>query len=220
MNYLFSSFCLALCLITFAAEAKAQSSRMYYTGYMGLTVHREDDVTERNAGLTGDYEMDNTISFAHALGLRLNRNWRVEAEMSVRKNSMNNINFETSGTFPLGGEIRTWLYMANLYYDFDYVWRDLRPFIGVGLGLASHDVEIEDTSGLAADATGENIEMAWQLGGGVTYQIKPNLAMITDYRYIGTSDMQIQEYNLDYSAHELRVGVQYDIPVKFFQDML
>jgi len=39
--------------------------------------------------------------------------------------------------------------MLNLYYDFDFSWRKLRPFVGAGVGYAWHDATVDNVGGVA-----------------------------------------------------------------------
>lgn len=207
----------AIAALCSASLAYAQASRIYLAGYLGLNLSRGDEISESTSNLSGSYDRSHAATFAGALGLRLNNSWRVEGEVSYRRPDMDRIDFDGAGSFDLGGDLGSWLYMVNLYYDFNYVWNNFRPFVGAGIGLAWHDATIDDISGLAVDASNDSLDLAWQLGGGLKYRIDDGLAFTGNYRYIGTTDLDIMSYNADYSAHEIRLGVEYDIPVDFLQ---
>ncbi len=201
---------LALALLCGAAQARP--SRLYFAGYLGLSEYNELDFNESTGAVEGNYRMDNATNFAGALGVRLTPQWRMEGELSYRNPKMSHMDLGNAGVFDLGGHIKSWILMFNAYYDFDYEVAGLSPFVGAGLGLASHNAEIDDTSGLAADNKGNALGLAWQVGSGLKYNIGKDTALTGSYRYLGTSDIDIGGYSLEYGGHEFRVGLEYSIP--------
>ncbi len=194
--------------------ADAQTSRLYFAGYLGLNTSDDQEFSESTSGTVGDIEMKNTPLYAGALGVRLSRQFRLEGELSYRKADMDRIVINGAGNFELGGELRTWLALANLYYDFDVNWKKLQPFIGVGLGFGWHNGEINDLSGLAANASEDSTGIAWQAGGGLKYRVNPDMAFTGAYRYLGSTDLEFESYDWDYGSHEFLIGLEYDLPVR------
>mgnify|MGYP002713218198 CR=1 FL=1 len=206
-------------LVSTAGNAYAQSSRLYFAGYLGLSTFNDSEFSESTMNRDGDMQFKNAFSLAGALGLRLTPQWRIEGEISRRSADMSSIDFNGAGggSFKLGGDVSTWLYMLNLYYDIDWTWKNFQPFLTAGLGLASHDMTINDTSGLVPNATDDSMGFAWQLGGGLKYRINPDTALTSNYRYIGTNDLEVDSYDVEYSAHEFRLGLEYDLPVNWLK---
>jgi opacity protein-like surface antigen len=203
-----------LLVISVVGMAHAQTSRLYFAGYMGLNTFGDLDFSEKTVPTSGSFTPDNAFSFAGALGLRINNTWRVEAEASYRSADMGNINFGNGVSAPVGGSLSTYLLMANVYYDLDLGWQKLTPYLTAGLGLSFHDGEIDDTTGFGADATDSDFGVAWQVGTGLKYRVTDDMAFTGGYRYLGTSQIGIQGYDMDYSSHEIRVGLEYDLPFK------
>jgi opacity protein-like surface antigen len=216
MKKFFSALIAGLILFSFAIPVKAQTSRLYFAGYMGLTSPNQSDFTDSATPASGDVELDNTLNFAGALGLRINHNIRVEAEIAYQKANMDRMDISNTGSFKLGGDLEGWTYLLNGYYDFDLGYKNLIPFITAGVGIAVHDVEIDDISGFAADALDSDWGFAWQAGSGLKYRIKDNLAFTGSYRYLGSTEMGFDSYDIDFSSHEIRLGLEYDIPVNGF----
>lgn len=211
-----SALILSLIILIGVGSAHAQSSRLYVAGYLGLNVHGENAYSDTTAGLSGDYELDNTPTFAGALGLRLDKNWRIEGEISYRRPDFDRVDFASGGTANAGGDIATWLYMANVYYDFDFKWRNLQPFVTGGVGLAYHEFNFEDTGTALNTGGGDTFDLAFQVGGGAKYRYSDDIALTGSYRYLGTSEINAGNFNADYSTHEFRLGIEYDIPVDTF----
>lgn len=208
--FAFLAVLLVLCSLS-AGQAEAQTSRLYFAGYMGLTNFNSMDFSEGTSGLGGDLEMDNTYSYAGALGLRLSANLRAEAEISYRNADFNQMNFSSANSFAMGGELKSYTGLLNVYYDFDVNWK-VKPYVGAGFGFGWHDAQIIDGSGLASNTVDEATNLMWQLGAGLKYPIKPNLSFTGGYRYLDGTDLELGSYTIDYGAHEFRLGIEYDLP--------
>lgn len=201
-----------------AGDVLAQSSRLYFAGYLGLNTHTENEFSESATDSSGDFEFKNAVSLAGALGLRLTPQWRLEGEISRRTADLDRADLAGGNSFKTGGDIKTWLYMLNLYYDVDWTWKNFQPFLTAGFGLAGHEAVIDDSSGLLVDATDDSsLGFAWQLGGGLKYRLNPDTAITSNYRYLGTQDMEVDSYDVEYTTHEFRIGLEYDLPTDWLQ---
>ena len=203
-------------LIGSGADAHAQSSRMYIAGYMGLNTMSSQEFSHPTSN--GSVDFKNGTSFAGALGLRLNPRVRVEGEVSYSRSDLTGMTLDSTGVGgSVGKNLKTWLYMAHAYYDFDVNWRNLTPFVSAGVGMAMQDGAIAGAPGGLTDAADTAYEIAYSVGGGLKYQMKPGLALTGGYRYVGTTPIGLGDYEIDYNAHEFRAGLQYDLPVDMFK---
>lgn len=214
LNRLLPILVFAALLALGSGGAAAQTSRLYLAGYMGLNTHPRLAFTEESIPIAGKIEPKNAFSFAGALGLRIDNNWRVETELSYRAADLGTMDVKNIGAFNVGGDMSTYLLMANAYYDFDLNWKKVMPFVTAGLGVAFHDVNLDDSTGNATDASDSDFGVAWQVGGGVKYRVTDDMAFSGGYRYLGTTDVGYRGYNMDYSTHEFRLGLEYDLPIK------
>ncbi len=192
-----------------ATDLYAQTSRLYFAGYMGLNTTGDNEFSESSQDLKGDFEYDNAPTFAGALGFRFSRKFRAEAELSYRKKDLDKVDLSSSGRAKIGGEMKTWMMMVNGYYDFDEIW-STQPYLTVGFGLAHHEGEIDSNGSGLLDSSQDSMGLGWQLGGGLKYRVNPDLALTGGYRYLGSSDIKFDTYEIEYSAHEFRVGLEYD----------
>jgi len=197
-------------------SAQAQSSRFYFAGYLGLNTSGDLNFSESTTANQGDLEVDNSVSLAGALGLRLTPQWRLEAEISRRSSDIDRGDF-AAGTFKLGGEMESWLYLLNVYYDMNWEWKNFQPFLTAGLGIAGHEVELNDPAGTLPIASDDSMGFAWSLGGGLKYRVNPDVAITSNYRYIGTNDLEVDSYDIEFSTHEFRLGLEYDLPMDWFK---
>lgn len=193
-----------------ALQAAAQSSRLYFAGYLGLNTFSNQGY-DNVAGGGGEVSIDNAPMLAGALGVRLDRQARIEAEVSYRNAPFGRIAAGNGANGDLGGQIKTWALMLNGYYDFDFEWDHIQPFVTVGLGVAHHEGEIDDVSGITGDASGRSLNLAWQAGTGLKYRVRDDLAFTGGYRYFGTTDLGLKDASIEYSSHEFRLGLEYDL---------
>lgn len=213
MHKVFLLITFTVLLLASAGPAAAQTSRVYFAGYLGLNSSTSHEFSESTRPAGGDLSLKNAPVLAGALGLRFTPAVRIEAEISRRKTPMDRMDVNGGGSFKLGGDLTSWLYMVNGYYDFDLGWRKIVPFATAGIGIAIHDAEIVDKANVAADALDSSWGLAMQLGSGLKYRVRDNMAFTGSYRFIGTTDMEVDSYEIGYSSHEIRLGIEYDLPV-------
>ncbi len=207
---------LIISLFAGAGAAQAQSSRVYFAGYLGLNVYNDNKFSESTANRKGDFEFKNAGSLAGALGLRLTPQWRLEGEISRRSAELNRADVNGVGSLDAGGDITSWLYMMNIYYDIDWKWKNFQPFLTAGFGLASHEAQIDSLAGIA-QTTDDTLGFAWQVGGGLKYRVSEDMALTSNYRYLGTTDLEVDSYDVEYSTHEFRLGLEYDLPTDWLR---
>jgi len=192
--------------------AQAQTSRLYFAGYMGLKSLDTLNFTESSVPAAGDFKMSNSTSFAGAMGIRLSRTWRVEGEYSYNRADFSGVDIAGSGSFDTGGEMNSKIIFANLYYDFDVPWK-IQPYVGGGIGYGFHSGEINDGSALLTNASGDDAAMMWNFGGGVKYRPRDDMAFTAGYRYVDSFDLDFGNYTMDNHGHEFRLGIEWDLPV-------
>ena len=199
----------AMVMLPYAAHA---SKRVYFAGYMGLNIFPEQDFKDTSTNDTGLIGVDNTYSFAGAIGFKLTPQIRIEGELNYMNPELNTLQIDGTGAFDLGGDIETKMAMLNLYYDFDFSWRRVRPFVGAGVGYAWHDANIDNVGGVAQNISESSSGLVWQLGGGMRYPLGKDINLIGAYRYLDGQDIDLGPYEMDYGAHEFRVGISWDLP--------
>ena len=188
-----------------ASLSYAQSSRVYMAGYMGLSKLPDLDLADNS--FDGDASFKNNMSFAGALGLRLNYNLRLEGELSYSKNEFINAR-SGADSHDLTGDMSRLSTMVIGYYDFDVPW-SVRPFVSAGMGF--HKFKGDLASATLRDDSGDDVTFGWTMGGGMKYRMADDMAVTGSYRYIGSSDVELGSYEMEYSNHEFRVGLEYDL---------
>jgi len=187
-------------------------------GYLGLNTFGSQKFSESSTSSNGDVNFGNATSFGGALGLRITPQLRVEGEVSYRRSDPGTLHVNGGADLNANGALKTWMFMANAYYDFDVSWKNFQPYVGAGVGLASHHLNLA-YPGLAS-GSGDTLALAYQLGGGLKYRLSPESALTGSYRYVGSSDIDADTYTMEYSSHEWRLGIEYDLPVSTFRNMV
>ena len=202
---------LVACISILSFSAGAQTKRLYFAGYAGFSGINDLDFSENSTPSNGDFEAENAINFAGALGLRFNRNFRMEAELSYRKSDIETANITGTGATAVTGDLSSSMLLLNGYYDFDISDWKTQPYISAGLGVARHSGDITDPGSFTQSVDDDAYSFMWNIGTGVKYRVHDNFAWTAGYRYLDGSDFDLNGTDIDYSAHELRLGLEWDL---------
>ena len=125
------------------------------------------------------------------------------------------------------GHVEATALMANAWYEFNMFNSPLRPFIGGGVGFAWVDVHdileqrLFTTTGGVTGSTksfsnglhGDDSGFAWQLGGGLAWEVAPGKDFTVEYRYFNGPDIDEARVgartipiDYDYQAHSVMAG--------------
>ncbi|MGA8172260.1 MAG: porin family protein [Methylocystis sp.] len=117
--------------------------------------------------------------------------------------------------------LSTALFMANGYVDLG-TWRGITPFVGGGVGIASHKFAglTDSGGGVATDATQANF--AWALMGGLALNVTPNLKIELGYRYVDMGNINSnpiqclnpqgcwqEAHSFHIASQDVRLGLRY-----------
>ena len=203
----------ALCAAGSSSQALAQTSRIYFAGYLGLNKFSDLTFSEKTRPASGDFKLSNATTFAGALGIRLTPQVRFEGEYSYGKGDFSSASIAGAGDFDMGGELKSKIIFANLYYDFDTPWT-IQPFVGGGLGYGWHSGEVSDLSGRLNNASGDSAGIMWNAGGGFKFRPRSDMAFTAGYRYLDSiGDQSFGSYDVDMGSHEFRLGLEWDLPI-------
>lgn len=189
------------------------AKRIYFAGYLGLNSYPPQGYKENDLDIDGEITVDDSVSFAGAIGFKLTPQVRIEAELMRSSADISSVEITNLGTFDVGGGLDSTIAMVNFYYDFDFSWKKARPFIGAGIGYGWHEGGIDNALGISSDGSSDASGYVWQVGGGLRYPVSKSLSLITAYRYMDGEDLKFPPYEeIDTSAHEVRIGLSWDLP--------
>ena len=132
-----------------------------------------EDVIEFKTGFTGS----GAVGYAFPLGLR------AEGELGFLYTRL-----KRDGGVDVDGAIKTYLLMANAYYDLKLAaLGPFKPYVGFGIGAArvndDHEV-FADGLGVKLDVDESRTAFAYQARGGVVYDMNQWLDLSLGYRYV------------------------------------
>lgn len=140
----------------------------------------------------GKYSLKRSNAVIGDAGYKFSSGLRLEIEGQFGQFDGNNItNDPLSLKSALHGHISQSTVYLNANYDFP-IFSELGGTIGAGIGSAWSSTKGSAFSGLSI-VNGSDRAFAWQVGGGVTHRVLPNLDVQVDYRYQGTGSMTVTE---------------------------
>lgn len=172
------------------------------------------DSLETEAGnpqVPGVAESNDGWGMGTAIGKYITPLVRRELEFSYRHNSAAEIGFPMLAPIPLDGNVRSYSIMGNLIRELNIgnQWR-LTPYVGGGVGIVFVDGNM---TGGGDDYVIDATAFGYQGLAGVGRQIGARTTAFAEYRYLGTSNIDIAgpaATTADrYSAHNLFFGLQF-----------
>jgi opacity protein-like surface antigen len=182
---------------------------VYIKGFGGVTWGMDQDSAIKADGTdTGadlDLSFDAGYTLGAAVGAQFLPNMAVEVEYAYRRADLTERVRFAGVTDKDGGDAKTKALMLNALYTFDGMGPNgaLRPFVGAGVGAA----EVE-----YAGVESQNL-WAYQIIGGVGYDLTPNWTLTGEARWFGTETGKFKDDGLGYDARfesvDLLVGATY-----------
>ncbi len=187
-------------------------AQMYLNVQGGATFVDSADSTITN-GINGpDFRtrFDTGYNVSAALGFRFIPALRTEIEAGFRKNDFDEAAINGPST-SLGGDVMVWSGMLNVFFDFVNP-TNFTPYIGGGAGWAWVDADLRGPAGASFDERDD--VWAWQIGGGASMAINPQMALVLDYRYFVTDDPEFTfngtAVETEYTSHNVALGLRFN----------
>ena len=210
----------AMALATLAISPSLQAAEGPYVAARGSYIMTDDadwifgsDFGPVPAGGNVISKFEDGYGVGVALGMKLPSRFRVEGELFWQENDIDSGRLgpvQLSVLGGLNGDVGVWGGMLNGYYDF--LEGPLVPFIGLGVGYAQVDanVNLGDISVIDDDDT----VLAYQGILGVSYDFMPNLQGVLAYRYLSLDDPQFKDraggkVDMEYDSQAVDVGLRY-----------
>jgi opacity protein-like surface antigen len=188
-------FCLGLIFLSTLSNNIVQAAdvRPYLEAHVGPVISGDSDM-----GIS-KVSYDPGFVAGGALGLDFEL-LRIEANVDYRradisKFASNNVN----------GDLQLITYMVNGHLVAPIPF-PVKPYILGGVGFATAFI-----SDFVGSSTGKanNTKFAYELGAGIGYEIKRNVTLDVNYRYLGTSDFDFKGNKFSYSANNVLFGIRY-----------
>jgi len=95
----------------------------------------------------------------------------------------------TSATGNVTGDMEVYSLLKNVHLDFPVRSSGLRPYVGLGAGIAYSD-SVGTFAGLPAQIEGDTT-FAWQALGGLAYKVSRMGAFYAEYRFFSTQELEL-----------------------------
>ena len=208
----------ALAALMAGAAGVANATEGWYgRGDIGWSFDGEVEVDASPTYSFGSSTLEHDWSEHLGLGYAFQNGFRLEGELGHRFNQI-----DATPTIDAGGDVHAWSAMANLFYDFNRGGQ-LEPYIGVGVGAARLNYNLNDHSSLAY-AEGEDTVLAYQGMVGFAVGLGEHWDVDVGYRYFvangagldarrttGNSALVVTPFSpdADYEHQALTVGLRY-----------
>ena len=165
----------------FAADPPAQYSQAdEYSWYLELRAGGPvaGDHEFNSGGIIGDYEPDTGYHIAASIGKQIDYNWRAEISLSITHGEDGQAVLVGGAVVPHTGDVDILTVLGSVLYDFN-TSGILRPFVGVGIGLARVDVDNLTGGGFATN--GDDVVFAAALHLGFNIPVGERTSFTTRY---------------------------------------
>ena len=216
---LVASFTFAIFFSVLGLAGTAQAQNNYFAWKLGAT-----DVEMENIVGDGSFtaytptvteESGSVTAFSIAYGHRFAQGFmRLEVELTLRGSVSYDADPVYTTTPPVDdpgyitSDINSHTLFANLYLDllpnFPVV-----PYVGGGVGIAWNVWEYDTLNTWWWDDTTTTTGVAWNVGGGIAFQLNRKLMLDLSYRYIDLGEAESEYLKIeDITANEYRLGLR------------
>jgi OOP family OmpA-OmpF porin len=183
---------LLLSLACGTAFAQTPTDTWYLGLFGGASIPGGVSASLGAAGGTGNLDTKPGPIAGGAVGYRLSPDWRVEAEIAYRSNTLKSVGVPGLDRNPADADLASLMFMLNGYYDFAPITTSfavVRPYVGLGIGIAQEVDADLSLGGRPAEFSGSRA--AYQLLAGVNWHYRSRWSAGLGLRYTdaGTVDM-------------------------------
>lgn len=201
------------------------ASDVYFSAHGGATFLNDADQSEDSTVFATAIDSDTGFNAGGAVGVAVS-DFRFEVELGYSQNAADSLEVTNDAglgvavglgslvglTIPLDGDVRTFSYMVNAYYDFKNK-TNFTPFIGFGVGGATIYYDDIESSGVLLVDDNDTV-FAYKVGAGLAYKISESLNLTGDYHYLATTDPEFKDaagakFDSEYESHNFNLGMRF-----------
>ncbi len=178
---------------------RAMAEQGYYLELHGGGVILEDSDMAASDSLSGSVGFDTGYLIGGAFGYAWEQGWRGEFALDYRDNDIDEND--------LTGDMTSLAFMLNGYYQLPVDF-PVKPYIGAGIGWARVDLDAKSSGSEVVED--DDIDFAYQVMAGITYEINPAIAVGAGYVYFATEDPSFHAKNgrgfdAEYATHNFMI---------------
>ncbi len=186
-----------------------------YFGFSGMLAAARNSGVDSASGnpdpaFVNDAEVVSHVGYGVSLfyGWLFDSNWRAEFELSRRGISLNRIS-GPAGTASLNGDLALNGFFVNVARDFRGS-SFATPYLGVGAGVAVHELDLESVNGAAGLPKRSPVTPAFQLLAGIQLEAGEDTDIVVGYRYVNYYGPDYTEFSLDFvEFHNFEIGFKF-----------
>jgi len=205
-NWLIAGTITATLSFAVSAHAEPRNPALYLGLGAGANFMSDANIDGFGIGTEADY--DSGLAGAITLGYKREDGFRSEFEVAGRDNDVDQLRNMGSAD----GKVEALTFMGNILYDFQRFGK-IKPYLGGGIGLAR--VRFDSVRPIGAGMINDHDTVfAYQGIAGVSFDLTDRFEVYGDYRYLRTSDLDVQEavsgttVHAEYSNHTVLGGVR------------
>ena len=106
------------------------------------------------------------------------------------------------------GDVSVTYIFGNIWWDFGrhFDLGGISPYVGGGLGVGFVDIDVDAIEGIDFAASGSETGFAYQIGGGLMWNIADNIALDLGYRYRGVA---LDDYDQSLTSQNVLLGINF-----------
>lgn len=203
MRFAFAS----VALLTVNAALAATPIDGLYSSVFGGYAYLPDNVSTSRQGLMRtDASYKGGYLAGGALGYQSNP-LRYEGQITYLNADAQHFRINGLRQNRIQGDANAILAMANVYYDFPEFIPCIQPFLGMGIGYAWVEMELNSLAPTSSRFKDSDSAFAYQATAGLTYNYAENLGFNLGYRYVSTN--HIDPLGERFQAHLAQLGAVY-----------
>lgn len=198
---------LALSLLLPLPAARADETGGGYAGFQaGMFLPIKSSVSGAFVGEDADVTYNAGFIVTGVGGYEFGNGLRGEGEFSYRQLTTDTL-VNGARMVDLRSDIRTYSFMANLYYDFR-TRTVISPYVGAGVGLAYADFGKATTSGRLVWSSDTDTAAAYQGIAGFTVRLCDDTSLDFAYRHFAVPRLHFKTLSAQFRGPNLSVGIR------------
>ena len=194
-------------LILASGPAGAADGRGYVEGEAGMFLPIESSATGAYLGQDATITYTPGVVLAAAGGYQFKNGVRGEGELDFRRVTTDRMS-TPAGRISADGDLRSYGFMANLYYD--VITRTaVTPYVGGGVGLAVADFGRGSSKGAPLWNPGHDLSVAYQGIGGFLVRLTERTSLDLASHHYAIPRVHLDTLSADFRGINLCAGIRH-----------
>jgi opacity protein-like surface antigen len=194
-------------LLIAALPAEAAAGEGYAGAQAGMFLPIKSNVTGDFIGDDARVTYNPGVVLTLLGGYQFDKGIRAEGEVNYRRLSTDRL-YTGSRELPVDSDVRSYGFMANLYYDFKNR-TVLTPFIGGGVGLAVVRFGKATSGAAPLWSSDEDVNIAYQGIAGFALKIADDTSLDFVYHHFAIPRLHFDQLSAEFRGINVSVGIRH-----------